>query len=475
MTALCVVAAAAAVLAGGLHAAPPTRGDLGDARRDLSGSLAVFPGAEGFGTDTPAGRGGRVIRVTTLAGKGPGSLREALGAKGPRVVCFEVSGTVRVDDDLEVREPFVTVAGETAPSPGVTVAGAGLLIRTHDVLVRHLRVRPGGGRGGVPKHRRRAIHVLASRQGEYEAYNVVVDHCSASWATDENVTTWFAGVRDVTVSNCIVAEGLARAGHPKGEHSKGMLVGDYAKRVAVLGNLFAHNRDRNPHMKPDTSVLVANNLVYDHGVYPILFSGGDVATGESLATVVGNVVRRGPSTRLASMVAIGKGFPGGLRLHAAGNDFPGARPGEPWSVVLDPGNSASAEARPPVWVSPLTVRSSSEAFSRALAFAGARPADRDDADRRVVAEVLSGGGRIIDSEEEVGGWPRLAERRRTLEQAGAEIGRPFPGGPEAAVRGAESGKTAAGRRTALELWLESLAALIEGRAGPDGAPAWAPR
>lgn len=99
--------------------------NLDDATRDLSSALPVFPGAEGFGTDTPAGRGGVVLRVTNLEADGAGSLRAALTAEGPRVVVFEVSGTIALTENLRIESPFVTVAGQTAPSPGVTIAGAG--------------------------------------------------------------------------------------------------------------------------------------------------------------------------------------------------------------------------------------------------------------------------------------------------------------------------------------------------------------
>ena len=103
----------------------------------------VFPSAEGFGIYTPAGRGGEVYRVTNLNPSGNGSLRAALQASGPRVVIFEVSGTIAITEDLVIMNPFITIAGQTSPSPGITIKGAGLWIATHDVLVQHLRIRVG--------------------------------------------------------------------------------------------------------------------------------------------------------------------------------------------------------------------------------------------------------------------------------------------------------------------------------------------
>lgn len=429
---------------------PATWGDVRDSKRDLTGAVAVFPGAEGFGTDTRAGRGGRVLRVTTLADGGPGSLREALAAAGPRVVAFEVGGTIRAGAELEIREPFVTVAGQTAPSPGISIAGAGIIVRTHDVLLQHLRVRVGDGDAGAPKDRRRAIHMVGERDGSLEVFNVVVDHCSAGWATDECVTTWYPGVHDVTVSRCIVSEGLSHAGHPKGEHSKGMLVGDYTKRFAAIGNLFASNRDRNPRMKSDTSTLLVNNVSYNHGVFPVMIGGRDVARGPSRAAIVGNVFRPGPSTEFDSVIWM-TDVPPGTEVFAHDNLSPQAGT-DGWALVQGEREGVVRATTPPVWVEPLTVLPARDVLEVVLAGAGARPADRDAVDRRIVAEVRGGGGRIIDSQRDAGGWPELPETRRTLEQAGTETGLPFPGDPHAGAPW-----------TNLERWLHVLALRVEGR------------
>ena len=106
--------------------------------------VSAFPGAQGWAAATPGGRGGRILRVTTLAADGPGSLKAALEAKGPRIVVFEVGGVIDLGrSTLTITEPFLTIAGQTAPSPGITIIRGGIDIRAHDVIVRHLRVRPG--------------------------------------------------------------------------------------------------------------------------------------------------------------------------------------------------------------------------------------------------------------------------------------------------------------------------------------------
>ncbi|HDP34212.1 MAG TPA: hypothetical protein ENN29_03780, partial [Candidatus Hydrogenedentes bacterium] len=136
------------------------RPGLSDAVRDYSKSLRVIPGIEGFGVDTPAGRGGQIVRVTNLNPSGEGSLQKALQTPGPRVVVFEVGGIIDMRDALVISHPFITVAGETAPSPGITIIGAGIIINTHDVLLRHVRCRVGDRTEGPAPDARDGISVL---------------------------------------------------------------------------------------------------------------------------------------------------------------------------------------------------------------------------------------------------------------------------------------------------------------------------
>jgi len=167
--------------------------------------LPVFPGAEGFGTDTPAGRGGQIIKVTNLNDSGPGSFREALNTEGRRVIIFEVGGIIWLSRTLSVREPFVTIAGQTAPWPGITLAGSALIFFTHDVLVQHIYARGGDEPGGSVSNERDGIKAIG--KGGNEVYNIVIDHCSFSWVVDKAITVYAAAVfdyvHDVTVSSGI--------------------------------------------------------------------------------------------------------------------------------------------------------------------------------------------------------------------------------------------------------------------------------
>jgi pectate lyase len=245
----------------------------------------AFPAAEGFGAATPGGRGGRVVLVENLDDSGPGRFRAAVEAPGPRTVVFRVGGLITLGATVVIAEPFLTVAGRTAPGDGVCFRGQGVEIRTHDVVLRHLRFRPGDASGAE-------VDGVSVGGG---SRRVILDHCSAGWSVDEGLS--LAGdVRDVTVQWCLVAEALHRSVHRKGPHGYGSLVRANGG-VTLHHNLWAHNAARNPRLGDDYGrppwplFDVRNNVIYDYGG---IASG---MTGDRLrANYVGNYVRPGPSS-----------------------------------------------------------------------------------------------------------------------------------------------------------------------------------
>ena len=403
------------------------------------GTLAVFPGAEGFGTTTPAGRKGAVWRVTNLNDNGPGSLRAALAATGPRVVVFEVAGTITLAEEIAIASPYLTVAGQTAPSPGVTLRGAGLRITTHDVLIQHLRIRVGDDPGGVSPGNRDGLQILGSG-----AYNVVVDHVSASWGIDE-VASAYSGPRDITISSSIMSEGLSNSLHPEGEHSKGLLIGQTTRRIAVLRSLFAHNRDRNPYQKGGTTVLFVNNVVYNWGGSRAFTIDDWEATGPDSTTIVGNVYLRGMDSETGRPIKIHSTTPATSQIYVADNTLDRApAPPDAWTLVTNDAAASVIAAQPPVWSAPLSVLPAGSVEAWVLGRAGARPRDRDAVDARLMGDVATGGGRIIDSPAQVGGWPSLGVVTRPLT---------LPPDP--------NGDDDGDGYTNLEEWLHALAAQLE--------------
>ncbi len=391
----------------------------------------AFPDAVGWAACTPGGRGGRIIRVTNLNADGPGSFAEAVRAGGPRIVVFDVAGVIDLAGrSIGIDEPFVTIAGQTAPSPGITLVRGGIGIHTHDVVLQHVRVRPG--EAGHAKKSGWEIDAIATSGPD--AYDVIVDHCSCSWATDENLSAsgprfdgddveqWRCGTsRKITFSNCIIAEGLSQSAHGKGEHSKGTLIHDNCTDIAIVGNLYAHNRDRNPLFKGGARGAVVNNYIYNPGgravhyaLVPSEWGERPYAAGQMV--VVGNVLESGPSTRRPmSLLRHHRGGP--CEVYLADNLAIGQADDVPLLEIdsrATLGECRVLGARP-FWPPELVAVPAAEVKDRVLANAGARPWDRDEVDRRIVSEVRNGQGRIIDSEQEVGGYPRVKPTRSVFD------------------------------------------------------------
>lgn len=381
-------------------------------------ALAVdLRGVSGFGMDTQGGLGGRVLKVTSLEPEGEGSLRWALEQEGRRVIVFEVGGVIDLGGkNLNILQPYVTLSGETAPEPGITLIRGGLSIRAHDVRVTHIRVRPGDD----DRPSRSAWDTDAISTSGAEARDIHIDHCSVSWAVDENMAA--SGSRtqgpdftsgQVTFSNSIVAEALDYASHRKGKHSKGLLVHDYVQEVAVIGNLFAHNDRRNPYFKAHATGVVVNNLMYNLGNAAVQlgyiadeWDASDLAPGNPQVAVVGNELRYGRDTYsdLALVAYQGNAFVKDNRVV----DLDGsAMPQVQGDIQLL--NEA------PIWPKGLTPKPVEQVAESVLRNAGARPWERDAIDRRIVKSVIERKGRIIDSQDEVGGYPVYAATRRALD------------------------------------------------------------
>lgn len=371
----------------------------------------AFPGAQGWAADTPGGRGGKIIRVTNLNADGPGSFDEAAKATGKRIIVFEVGGIIDLKGRiLSIAEPYLTIAGQTAPSPGITFIDGGIGIKTHDVIVQHIRIRTGASRHEKGKWEPDA---MASNGGS----NIIIDHCTFTWAVDENCSPsgprfngstpdeWRKGTSHrITISNNIIAEGLSHSTHAKGEHSKGTLIHDNAEEILVYGNLYASNQDRNVLFKGGARGIYANNYVNNPGRNNVRYGlvneeweGHPHETGKM--TIIGNVMQHGPSSSDMPFLFIGNG-----PCQAYLEDNIATRVnGKPAKMFA--GDSAKLVNVKPVWFDKLKVIKASEVKDYVAKNAGARPWDRDENDKRIVSEMMTGKGKIIDSENEVGGYP----------------------------------------------------------------------
>ncbi|RYY25197.1 MAG: pectate lyase [Sphingomonadales bacterium] len=379
----------------------------------------AFPGAVGPAAQTPGGRGGQIIRVTNLNADGPGSFKAAVQTKGPRIVVFEVGGVIDFKrETINITEPYLTIAGQTAPSPGITLIKTGIDVKTHDVIVRHIRVRTGAdGQAKRSGWEADAFSTVAAK-------NVLIDHNSFTWAIDENmsasgprftgntVAEWREGTsRNITFSNNLAAEGLADSSHPKGEHSKGSLIHDNTTGIVFYRNIWAHNVERHPLVKGGAQVLMVNNLIYNPGHRAVHYNLMALEWGEhpyvtGEITAVGNVLRGGNDTDVGLSFLM-LGGDGDLAYYGKDNRAVD-RHGEKLPMFGRYGETRAKliEAKQPLAsLAGMTILPSLDVETSVLGTAGARPWDRDADDIRVLFFVAEGRGDIINDEKDVSAYP----------------------------------------------------------------------
>ena len=358
--------------------------------------IRSFPTAQGAGAFSVGGRGGKVLFVTNLNDSGPGSLRAALDARHPRIVVFRAGGVIELKTHLDIRSPCVTVAGQTAPGDGICLKNKGLGVTwTHDVVVRHLRVRPGGKRGS------QAFDAM----GVVNSHNVIFDHCSFSWGNDEVcslVVSRGTRLERVTLQWCIISEGLDWY-----DHSMGFAVDSKDGAVSLHHNLFAHNGTRNPRIGgwPGHSIVadVRNNVFYNWRSW--CGYGGDPQEGTIHINYIGNYLKPGPSTPTAySRTAF---LSGGrtTSIYSRGNHLHRQTDISDHELIDVQLHGGHLVARP-FPVARVETDTAQEAYRRILVSAGAMLPRRDAVDQRIANQVAKGTGKIIQTQTEVGGWPR---------------------------------------------------------------------
>ena len=354
----------------------------------------------------------QIVRVTSLGVMGKGTLRDSLKVKGPRILVFEVGGVIDLEkQNIDVDESDVFIAGQTAPPPGITLIRGGVRIRGDRVVLQHLRVRPGDA--GEAQRSGWSPDGISTSGAPSDVW---IDHCSATWSLDEGIsaTTYKPAPgtlgRRIFIRDCIIAEGLNDASHEKGPHSKGTLVFGGTQQVAIVGNLYASNVERNPVFQSGTTGVVVNNVIANPGERAIHAHGPEGSAHPEFPNpriaIVGNAVLFGEHTKKAAAV-----FEGVADAYFENNEgFTWL--GEPLPVLRQP--MAVLDTRP-VWPEGLQAATPAAAMWRVARFAGARPAERDAIDTRIVREAFTGAARIIDSQEQVGGYPKLEATARALE------------------------------------------------------------
>ncbi len=360
----------------------------------------AFPDAYGFGEYSCGGRGGKVLLVTNLNDNGAGSLREAIKSKGPRTIVFEVAGVIELDSTLELKEPFVTIAGNSAPGDGICLKNFGMVLtRTHNVIIRYLRIRPGSQKGVELD----ALSINSSQ-------NVIIDHCSLSWGTDEVLSVTQGGSTNISVQWCFINEGLNKSVHHKGEHGYGSLL-RIDGNLSFHHNFYSNNNSRNPRIGTygDFSrggfVDFRNNLVYNWGQLPAY-------TAEDKATInfINNYYKAGNSTADSVKEIIFHVGGNTTSLYISGNILEGfekySSENKKLVRVSKYANVNSVFLPLPIQVSQILTEDPLVAKEKILKTAGAILPQRDFVDKRLVTQFISNTGKIVDDQNQTGGWPQ---------------------------------------------------------------------
>jgi hypothetical protein len=378
---------------------------------NISEQQLAFPGAEGFGAYSKGGRGGDVYHVTNLNDDGAGSLRYGItSADGPRTIVFDISGTIKLNSQLSVNKPYITIAGQTAPGDGICLKDYNFSIDANNIIVRYIRSRLGDQAGQV-------ADAISIGKGK----NIIIDHCSASWSVDE-VLSCSTGEKDkidsVTVQWCIIAEALNNSIHHKGTHGYGSLIrGCYGASYSYLHNLYAHNKNRNPrpgNYDENTYDKDSLGLQFDFRNNVMYNWGGDRPSYDSDSKSVCryNYVNNYGKPGMDSDPGGFAYSPGSkyFRAFYSGNYFYGRVSDDQWSLI-DWKNWSQKErdaykVSKPFSTGPVETLTAQQAFESVIKYVGAS-LNRDAADIRIINDVKNGTGRIINSQSQVGGWPVL--------------------------------------------------------------------
>lgn len=396
----------------------------------------AFPGAEGCGKLTTGGRGGKVIHVTNLKDNGEGSLRAALSEKGPRTIVFDVAGIIDLKSRLEIKNGDVTIAGQTAPGAGICLRGYNLRINASNVIIRFIRCRMGDATATEDD----AMNCYTGSTPGFS--NIIIDHCSMSWSTDECAS--FYGVNGFTLQYCIIAESLRISVHGKGNHGYAGLWG--GADASYHHNLLAHHDSRNPRFSHDYlnsekgPIHFYNNVVFNWGGNSAY--GGEGGPGQEPRRInfVANYYKPGPAsshaarlvnptTKCSNCNSADKNAVTPGKFYVADNYMYGssAVTEDNWKGVEpdDPGLLEAVKASSWQGEKPSRIQTAEEAFRTVLKYSGAS-LRRDRVDERIAGETESGkttytGSKgntkgIIDTQEDVGGWPAYEATQKELEE-----------------------------------------------------------
>ena len=370
-------------------------------------AIPAFPGAEGYGAMAQGGRGGRVIEVTNLNDSGPGSLRVAVTAGGPRIVVFRVGGTIELQSDLVIRgedQAYLTIAGQTAPGGGILLKNYGFhIVDTHDIVVRYLRIRPGQW-----DFHNVWVYGILIYGYHSSAHDIIFDHVSESWHVDDNAI--WGNVWNVTLQWSIFAEGTLNANatqYEKAEKRGHALMWGPSNQVNHLSlhhNLLMHNFYRNPGMGGGEHQFI-NNVIYNPG-WLATHTGQYGQAYPVVVDFIGNYYKSGLDTR-AGIKEISfeeTHDPSLIKLYLKDNFGWSYDPNNPHALVQSLNYNKRMALLAPGPAVPVTIHGYNEAKNLVISNVGATLPRRDAVDERLINELNTGTGRLDKGSD----WPFIA-------------------------------------------------------------------
>ncbi|OAQ37924.1 pectate lyase [Pedobacter psychrophilus] len=403
----------------------------------------AFAGAEGAGKNTTGGRGGKIIKVINLNDSGSGSLRDAIGQTGARIIVFEVSGNIKLKSSLQIKNANVTIAGQTAPGDGICIQDYDFLINANNVIIRYMRFRLGATNVAT---------IESDAFGGRDIESVMIDHCSMSWSIDE--TASFYHNKNFTMQWCIISESMTNSGHVKGAHGYGGIWG--GSPATFHHNLLANHTSRNPRFdgglrySAGSGTMIGkygidkvdyrNNVIYN-------WSSNSAYGGENGEyNMVNNYYKAGPATptsknkrimQVTKDVTTGASNPAAYGVgygtfYIVGNYVVGntAVTTNNWNGGVDYDSGVTQAMVQKTTAFPSTEipeHTAQQAYDAVLLYVGAS-LKRDAVDTRVTTDVKNGTATftgsisklpgIIDTQTDVGGWPLLMQTTTPLDTDG---------------------------------------------------------
>ena len=358
----------------------------------------------------------RILTVTSLDDDGPGTLRAAMTSPGPRVIVFQTSGLIRLKSDLILQSGQVTIAGETAPSPGIVLTNGTLAIRASDVVISHLAIYAGANSDPKIAENRDALNLYGSPGRNIRITDVVLRNISLGWGIDENL-----GIQGDTdglkIERALITQPLRNAGHPKGIHSMNLLLGNRAGRVIITGSILASSEQRSPRLTQGNRVSFFNNLIYGPGRVATHIDSSKEVFNAGAIDIVGNVYQPNADTKCRQpFIRIDQRFfdrEPKTSIHLADNVLVGEH-----AKCLKESISVEASALSPARLTQVpgwNLAPARAVVPKIFGEAGAHPAARNPIDARAIREIRDGTMRIINTEADVGGVPAIPVKTHKLD------------------------------------------------------------